>query len=57
MQAVQIAANVTAAIRAGWQNGLPNCFENTTVIGDVFGLVAAMRLSSGVSAIHEAIGV
>ena len=44
-------------VHAGWWNGSPNSFDVAVVTGDVLGLVAKRRLSSGVLAIQEANGV
>ena len=44
-------------VHTGWWNRSPNSFDVAVVTGDIFGLVAERRLSSGVSAIQKANGV
>ena len=55
---MQIAASVFAAVREGCRYASPNSVAVAVVTGETFVLVpAGRRLSSGVSAIHAAIGV
>ena len=49
--------SVFLAVQGGCQFGLPKFLDMVVVTGETFGPVAANRLSSGVSMIHEAKGV
>ena len=52
-----MAISVCSAVRGGCQYASLKLFEVVVVTGDAFEAVPAMRLSSGVSAIHVANGM